>query len=253
MIRVAGKTLQAEDASAYASSALEKAMFHTLLNSRTQYQYDSPERLKFELRLRREIINAAREQYRSGLNFAVFRKSKCNPAYWERTREGGFRMKPGVKASDAIRDIFENGSQYATECATALLILYYKALLNMMPEDAFNKTFPSIYLMNWHRIDRILQEVGNINRASDYLPGDRRYFMNPDVDPLTPEWQGENVIDLGDGTYYGHGIGIGSADNIIKVLNQNRMERADDSAYLMDSAGRPDFDKLYNIYRRSAA
>ena len=84
----------------------------------------------------------------------------------------------------------------------------------------------------------------------DYLPGDCRYFNNPDVDPLTPEWQGQNAIDLSGGMYYGHGIGIKTADKIIEILNHNRIQDSTTSAYLMDMATRPGFMHLSFIYNK---
>ena len=129
MITIGEKSLRLDDAATYTANELEKSMFNIMISSKEQYYYPSAERLKFELKLRTEIIHSAREQSRSGLEFAIFRKSKCNRQFWERTRDGGFRMKPGVRASDAIRDIFQNGNKYATECATALLIIYYKRIL----------------------------------------------------------------------------------------------------------------------------
>ncbi|MFA9382069.1 MAG: protein-glutamine gamma-glutamyltransferase, partial [Acetanaerobacterium sp.] len=122
------------------------------------------------------------------------------------------------------------------------------ALLALFGAEKFNVQFSGIYLMNWHRLHRHLREVGQMRREDDYLPGDRRYFSNPDVDPLHPEWQGENVIDLNDGMYYGHGMGRRKADEIIRALNRKRKEDATRSAYLMDSAGRPNFKGLSALY-----
>ncbi|MDF1493475.1 protein-glutamine gamma-glutamyltransferase [Caproiciproducens sp. CPB-2] len=253
MIVIAGNTVQPDSIGEYAPGSIERTILDMLASSSAKSAYDSVDQLKFELALRKEIIAASLQLYRSGLGFEIFRETRCNPDYWKRTQEGGFLLKDGVKPSKAIMDIYENGSKYGTECATAMMIVYYKALLSVYGEALFDKTFPKIELMNWHHIDPLLREVGYISKRDVYLPGDRRYFANPDVDPLVPQWQGENVIDLGDGKYYGHGIGIRNADQIIRALNQNRSEDADEDAHLLDSAGRPNFNRLYGISRRSAA
>jgi len=159
-------------------------------------------------------------------------------------------LKKEVKPSDAINDIFINTRRYATECATAIVMLYYKAVLESYSAELFNKTFTEITLMNWQEMDEIMG-VATYRKLADYIPGDCRYFRNPDVNPLTPEWQGENAIDLGNGDYYGHGIGIGKQEKIIAALNANRIEDAQASAYLMDTATRPDFEDLYQ-YKKNA-
>lgn len=235
----------------YPKDSVERDIIQKAAKSEEEYAYDSIDQFKFELRLRKEIVKSSVDLYKSRLQFKIFRESKCNEDYWNRTNEGGFVLRKDAKPSEAINDIYENGRAYGTECATAMMIVYYKALLNIYEEALFDKTFPKIHLMNWHYIDRILKEVTAMKRVKDYLPGDRRYFNNPDVDPETPEWQGENAIDLNGKLYYGHGIGIHSADTIIKELNKNRREGADESAYLMDSAGRPNFKKLAEIYYKS--
>ncbi|MEM1485917.1 protein-glutamine gamma-glutamyltransferase [Oscillospiraceae bacterium PP1C4] len=249
MILIGNVPAQADTLSnEYPAGSVERDIIGILSASTEKYQYNSLDQLKFELTLRREIINAANELYMSRLSFKIFRDSMCNPAYWDRMGDGGFSLKNGVKPSDAIRDIYTHSELYGTECATAMMIVYYRALLNTFPEDRFNELFPQIYLMNWHRIDRLLKDVGLMKKAKDYLPGDRRYFANPDVNPLYPEWQGENAIDLGHDLYYGHGVGRLDAETIISALNANRTEGADQSAYLMDSAGRPDFKNLFALY-----
>jgi len=239
--------------SEFAENSIEREIINILESSSEIHAYDSISQLQFELKLRREIINASNALYRSKLSFQIFRNSTCNPDFWDRRNDGGFELKRGVKASDAIRDIFKNSSMYGTECATAMVIIYYKALLEVFPEDAFNSMFHTIYLMNWHRIERELREVGQMHRTKDYLPGDRRYFANPDVEPTTPEWQGENVIDLGGGIYYGHGVGKNNADFFIRSLNDNRKKDADESAYLMDSVGIPNFKRLAALYDKAVA
>jgi len=237
----------------YPADGIERQLLEQLSASTARYQYDSVEQLQFELRLRKEIVDTAWALYGSDLGFAVFYQSKCDPAYWVRLGNGGFQLRNGVKSSDAIKDIFINGRKYATECATAMLIVYYGALLNIFHEDTFNRLFPSIYLMNFHGIDPLLREVGTPKKAADILLGDRGYFKNPDVDPKTPQWQGENVIVLPEELYYGHGLGVADAEKIIRALNMNRWPGADRSAYLMDAVARPDFTKLANIYLNAPA
>ncbi len=211
------------------------------------YAFDTAAQLKFELSLRKEIVACAVSLNRSGLEFSIFRDASANPAYWEVTREGGFSLRRGADPSKAILDIFLNGRAYATECATAMMIVLYGALIREYGENRFNHLFPKIELMNWRRLDPRLQSFGMLDRKSDYFPGDRRYFANPDVDPLTPQWQGENVIELGGGLFYGHGVGILSAAPILRSLNQNRVAGARRSAYLMNAAGRPDFLSLSQL------
>lgn len=247
MITIAGKTVQPGDIGSYPAGSLEAKILSAMAASQAKYSYSSPEELKFELRLRAETVASANQLVRSGLRFAVFRDSECNSDYWERTPDGGFRLKNGTEPAKAIRDIYQNGSKYATECATGMMIVYYGALLNLYGEKKFNEIFPQIELMNWHKMNRYLRGVGSINRYPDYFPGDRRYFMNPDVDPLVPQWQGENVVDLGNKLYYGHGVGIRPANEIVESLNKNRSDGADQTAYLMDGAGRPDYKSLAKL------
>jgi protein-glutamine gamma-glutamyltransferase len=254
MIIIDGKPLDpASVTNEYPEGSLERAILSKMAAGDDKNTYDSLNQLKFELKMRKEIVSAANALNRSSMSFEVFRESKCNPDFWIRHDDGGFELKAGVKPADAIRDIYKNSAEYGTECATAIQIIYYKALLEIFPEDAFNKLFDDIYLMNWHRLSRELSGTGVMRPVNTDLPGDRRYFSNPDVDPETPEWQGENVIDMGDGVYYGHGLGKHSADAIIRALNENRREDAARQAYLMESAGRPDFKRLSDLYDKSVS
>lgn len=235
----------------YKPNDIEKNILIKMDSSQGRYEYNSLNQLQFELKLRNNIVIAAKKLNDADMSFSTFRKSTCNLNYWERSEEGGFTLKKGIIPSDAISDISINSSKYATECATAMVIIYYQALLSIYADNLFNKVFPIIQLMNWHYINSPLEDIGYIIKRSDYLPGDRQYFTNPDVDPVTPEWQGENVINLGNENYFGHGIGVGKADLIIDELNDYRIKKAKTSAYLLDSAARPDFKSLSDIYDES--
>ena len=232
----------------YIPNDIEKDIINKMDLSKEHYEYNSLNQLQFELKLRNNIVITAKNLNEGDMSFRTFRKSMCNPDYWERSNEGGFILKKGIPPSAAIEDISINSSKYGTECATAMIIIYYQSLLDLFTEKFFNQLFPKIHLMNWHYIDNILEDAGYLEKQSDYFPGDRRYFNNPDVNPVEPEWQGENVIELGKGIYFGHGIGIGNSDEIISELNKFRIKEAKTSAYLLDSSARLDFKTLSDIY-----
>lgn len=234
----------------FAADSLEMKISNSLSSSEQIFNYVSLEHLKFEIDLRIKIIEASRELYKSKFAFQVFRKSFCNEDYWERTEEGGFLLKEGISPMAAINDIFINSKKYGNECATAMVIVYYRALAKMLPEKLFDELYADIHLMNWNYVDKDLG-IRNFESQNDELPGDCRYFKNPDVNPLTPEWQGENAIDLGDGTYYGHGIGIKSKEAMIKELNENRKPDSTESAYLLTTATRLNYKHIYEQYNKT--
>lgn len=231
----------------YPPNSLERKIVEQLTSSKDVYRYDSLNQLNFAIKLRANIVGAARELDGNDMSFTTFRESKCNTDYWQRTDEGGFLLKEGIKPSDAIKDIFINSSEYGTECATAIVIIYYRALVNILPEELFNEMFPSIYLLDWQYINENLY-IEQYDNVTEFFPGDCQYFKNPDVNPATPEWQGENVINLGNGTYFGHGIGIKSANGIIRALNENRKRGATESAFLTDSATRLNSKQIFDKY-----
>lgn len=248
MITIAGKAITSHDMlSHYSTGSIEMSIVDKMSGSSLSYDYTTLIQYKFELDLRTSIVNTAKSLARSRLAFSTFRNSRCNTDFWARTKEGGFLLKEEVQPWDAIRNILEEGYKYATECATAIVIIYYGAIAGRFTETQFNSIFKSIYLMNWSRLDRNLG-VKTYSNTMDELPGDCSYFKNPDVDPLTPQWQGENAIVLGNGLYYGHGVGIKTADGIIRVLNSLRKSGATESAYQTNTATRPGFKHLAEMY-----
>lgn len=235
----------------FPAGSAEAEMLNKLINNTHVYQYSSLEELTFEIKLRRNIIDASVDLYRARLAFRTFRESKCNEDFWNRRSDGGFVLRTDVKPSDAINDIYRHTRLYGTECATAIMIVYYKAVLGSYGTELFNRAFQEIILMNWQDMDELMG-ISTYRKLPDYIPGDCRYFRNPDVNPLTPEWQGENAIDLGNDKYYGHGIGITNAEGIIEALNRNKVEDSQISAYLMDTATRPYFKGLYQYWKNSS-
>lgn len=229
---------------------LERRIIQNKQKSPIIYRYPSPDALEFELKLRTHTVEAAKALYASGVSFATFAKSRCNEQFWTRTENGGFQLKNGVLPSVGINDIFENGHLYAFECAGAIIIMLYKAVLDTIGDAAFNRHFQNLYLRDW-QYDRDLRLVTTYNKDEAY-PGDVLYFKNPEHDDDTPEWQGENVIMLDDNLYFGHGIGIESGQDIIAALNRMREPGSTISAYLQDLVVYPDYEHVRQLSTRDS-
>ena len=222
---------------------LEQYIYTLKMESPTRFSYASAEELRFELRLRSHIVGASRALAASGAQFATFAESRCNPLYWTLTPAGGFVLNPGVQPADGISDIYRNGWLYAFECATAMVIVLYAAVLETIGEQRFNELFAGIVLYDWH-YDSDLRLI-TVDGAKESFPGDILYIKNPDFSPANPEWQGENIVELGGGLYFGHGIGVTTVDRIIHDLNMRRRPGSVVSAYLTDLVTYPDFRYLY--------
>jgi len=226
------------------SGRIESIIVQRMNEAPIVYSYESIQELMFELKLRKNIITSARAMNGGKAQFETFAKSRCNPQYWHLTQIGGFRLRPDVLPSEAIQDIYRNSLMYAFECATAKMIIYYHAVLNSIDEHLFNQLFRNLYLYSWH-FDPDL-EIYTVD-TNYFLPGDVVYFNNPDFDPNTSWWRGENAVVLEDGTYFGHGLGIKTAEQIIESLNKRRMPGSNESAYLKNSVTRPSFKHLAKL------
>lgn len=211
---------------------IKREIYFALENSQMPHMYGSLHELLFDIQLRENIIQTARKLYDSNVAFAPFQTSKFNPKIWKKIKYG-YLLNPSVQPSDAINDIFLNSHEYAFECSTAIVIIYYKAVLDSISTSFFNTLFQRLLVWDWN-YDRDLGIITTIGR--DFIPGDVVYFYNPDF--AHPVWTGENTVYLGSGLYFGHGIGIETAEGMIQSLNTLRIENASQSAYLISQHSR---------------
>lgn len=210
----------------------QKDIYMEMEKSYERFEYFSSEELRFELRLRENIIKAAIDLNESGAVFTSFQYSTFNPAYWVKGMNG-YLLRPDVLPAEAIRDIYSNGQMYGFECSTAMVIVFYKAVLDSIRYSAFNYLFNNLLVWNWN-YDPDLQII--TKRGEAYIPGDVIYFANPDY--KEPIWIGANTVVLGRNQYYAHGIGIKTAAEMIAALNSLRKEGATRSAYLLKQHSR---------------
>lgn len=242
VIIVAGMNLEIPP---FQLSSKQAEIFHFLKNSKEVHRYVHSRELLFELILRKNMINSAIEMNESEVEFSIFHTSKFNSMYWLKTSRG-YILKPNVLPSDAIKDIFLNGKEYGFECTTAIVVIFYYAVLQSIDERAFNWLFNHLLVWDWSYDE----DLGIITRiGSDFIPGDVMYFYNPDYD--NPVWIGENVVFLGEDKYFGHGIGIGTEEEMIKALNTLRKEGATRSAHLIHQHSRLNFKYLSQFSKQN--
>ncbi|MET3507937.1 protein-glutamine gamma-glutamyltransferase [Halalkalibacter oceani] len=209
--------------------------------SSSVYRYDSYDQLAFELHMRVATVQAALLLQESNASFATFETARCNEQYWQLTRQGGFRLKPNVLPQIGIDDIFLQGHQYAFECAVAIVIIFYKATLGSIDKSLFNLLFANLYLFSWQYDEDLDLRT---HEGDDFIPGDCVYFRNPDYDPASPEWQGENAIVIDRNLFFGHGIGLKTQQGMIDILNTKRRRLSQQSAYLDRHITRPNYNYL---------
>jgi protein-glutamine gamma-glutamyltransferase len=242
MIQISGVPFQPNEN--WQLGSMEKTMIQQMQNASFLYSYYSEYELLFELQVRKNIIQSARKMNNSQAVFTTFVYARCNPRYWQLTRGGGFLLRPDVQPADAILDIYRNSSLYAFECATAIPIIYYHAILNSIGSHLFNSLFRDLYLYSWHTDT----DLGiNTFYSNHFLPGDVLYVNNPDFDRRTPHFRGVNAVLLNDGTLFGHGFNIRTSVEMIQILNEKRKPGSHQSAYITKLVTRPSFKYLYRV------
>ncbi|RST76250.1 protein-glutamine gamma-glutamyltransferase [Siminovitchia acidinfaciens] len=242
MIQISGVLFQQNEN--WQLGSIEKTIIKQMQNAPVFYSYYSEHELLFELKVRKNIIQSAKEMNKSQAEFTTFVYARCNPRYWQLTRAGGFLLRPDVRPADAVLDIYRNSSLYAFECATAIPIIYYHAILNSIGSNSFNSLFLNLYLYSWHTDT----DVGIITFYSNYfLPGDVLYVNNPDFDRKTPQFRGINAVLLNDGRLFGHGFNIRTSQEMIQILNKKRKPDSHQSAYITKLVTRPSFKDLFRV------
>ncbi|MDT8860272.1 protein-glutamine gamma-glutamyltransferase [Alkalihalobacillus sp. MEB130] len=242
MIQIMGTPFQMTNLGNFGN--VERMIIQRMHEDPALHPYRSMDEFLFEVHTRKNIIDSSIGMNDSEMEFTVFEYARCNPQYWHLTDTGGFWLRGDVQPSNAIRDIYENSSLYAFDCSTACVIIFYHAVLNSIGDHNFNLIFPNLYLYSWHAdSDLGLHNV----YTQHYIPGDVVYFNNPDFHPEIYWLRGENAVVLGDDTYFGHGFGIMNAQQMIETLNENRRPQSTQSAYLLDSITRLNFNHLASI------
>jgi hypothetical protein len=196
-----------------------------------------------DFKLRGNTVNAAHQfndAMRSGrVSFeGDLSQQKYNEQYWEPQMIDGkqfWHVKPGVKPSDAINDMF-NGGEYSMDCAASANIVLLKAKMDTIGADKFDQQYNGLAINGWDTgtdpsgmgmlqfdgdgpLDGFSGDPHTLGGSSANLrPGDMAYFRNPDVRQGESANQGENAIYLGnDGNgepiFFGNPIGMATGES----------------------------------------
>ncbi|MGN7396240.1 protein-glutamine gamma-glutamyltransferase [Peribacillus frigoritolerans] len=229
MIKINHKWLDVSQIQPGTASAKSLETLQCMAEDSNVFEYRNFGDFNIEIQLRNRVIEAAIALDKSGPDFSTLEESQSNQRYWHLSKDGTFTLQPGILPHAALVDIFMNGGLYAFECGTAMVVTFLKAILDLIGPRNFDHLFSDLFLYDFRPPQNMALII---HQGRDYLPGDCVYFKNPDHDLATPEWQGENAILLGNNLFYGHGIGITTAQGIIDELNSNRKPFATISAFL---------------------
>jgi hypothetical protein len=170
-----------------------------------------------EVAFRARVVTAAKDLAASGASFAGSSAGdKVNKELWTMGFGGRMQVRKFLangdigKPADALRDIFSNGRAYGFECATAMMVIYHKAILDHVGDDAFNEMFTepkNLAFFRWTIEDDDFLDVKKlVHKPTPLQPGSHYYYTNPDASAENSAFGGENVLYLGEGQFYAHGI-----------------------------------------------
>jgi len=174
-----------------------------------------------DLAFRQRVVDAGYALAAGGASFSGHWSSdRVNKTLWTLGYGGRMQVRKFLpngelgKPSAALRDIFENGQHYGFECATAMMVIYHKALLEHLGDEKFDALFSHPKMLAFFRWDIEDDDYAKVKKLSmdpklegkAPVPGSHYYFKNPDAAPENSAFRGENVMYLGDGKYYAHGV-----------------------------------------------
>jgi hypothetical protein len=189
---------------------LEREIVVAMLVAPFPFDYPSYQEFAVAVRIRANIVDAAR---RTQLNFhteAVNRPSDC----WIYSEESGFTILPGhslitalQKATqpDASGRLYSFSCYRATEYVILLGIAQELALTNPDLLAQLQAQWETRAIMSGSFHDTFLYEYGSLDQplpARYYVPGDRLWFRNPDERSSDiAGYEGSWVIYLGGGLF----------------------------------------------------
>lgn len=189
---------------------LEREILYALLLGPVAFVYPGFEELAAAVRIRSNIVRAARRTALAFHTTKIERPTDC----WAYAEGRGFTVLPGVPLCDALRKASQpepGGEQYAFSCYRAT---EYVILLGIAQE--LERSNPALLqdlqrhwevraIMSGQFHDVFLREYGSMEQPLPpryYVPGDRLWFRNPDeVSSDVSGYEGSWVFYMGGGLF----------------------------------------------------
>ena len=189
---------------------LEREILLAMLVCPQPLTFSAYEELTSSVRIRRNIVQAARK---TSLSFATDEAERPEE-YWEYNEDRGFILKPNqplIKALERATQPGESGKRYTFSCRRAG---EYIVLLAVTMETEFVNPllFNDLHRQSEHRalkgreFERIFhRQIGSPEKPLPlkfFIPGDRTWFRNPD--PISSEivgYEGSWTFYLGSGVF----------------------------------------------------
>ncbi len=189
---------------------LEKEILLAMLAGPVTFAYPNYEELAASVRIRRNIVEAARRTALSFHTTKIERPEDC----WTYAEHRGFTLLPGKPLVEALRKATQpevSGQRYAFSCYRAseyvMLLGIAQELARSNPPllERLQKQWESRAIMSeeFHKV--FLQEYGSMDSPLPpgyYVPGDRLWFRNPDNHSSdVTGYEGSWVLYLGGGLF----------------------------------------------------
>ncbi|MBB5216252.1 hypothetical protein [Parapusillimonas granuli] len=189
---------------------LEKEILTAMLASPVPFDYPSFDEFESALRVRGNIVQAAR---RTALAFDTEHAERPE-AFWRYAESSGFTLKEGANLIEALRlttqpdrskRLYSFSCYRATEYVILLAVAQELQASNPPLFEQLQRQWETRAIMSGQFHEVFLREYGSMDAPLPpmyYVPGDRLWFRNPDGHSSNAEgYEGSWVFYLGNGLF----------------------------------------------------
>ncbi len=181
---------------------LESEIVYEMMRANRIFQIKDADvtQLKLHVNARSRTVQATTQAKFHFGRTSDFEQDEGRPAYNIKYWKNPYQVKKGVKPSTAISDIFNNHDSYCMGCAVGKLTVQLYGIHQAIGSEEFDK------LSGYRPFDRkYTRKLLRIRQDTIWVPGDGGYVKNA-IQGVQGLNSGENIIYVGGGKYWGHGM-----------------------------------------------